>query len=53
MPINPASNPPELRTIELPAGTHTIEVRNTSFPAHTRRVEVRAGEQVSIRHRFR
>jgi len=44
---------PPLRTIEVPPGPHTIEVRNTAFPAHTRRIEARAGEPVRITHRFR
>ncbi|MND05023.1 hypothetical protein D3C83_255820 [compost metagenome] len=44
---------PPLRTIELAAGSHTLEIRNTSFPAHTRRVQLSAGEAVRIRHRFR
>jgi class 3 adenylate cyclase len=44
---------PPLRSLELPPGAHTIEVRNTTFPAHTRRVEVRSGEPVRIRHQFR
>jgi len=44
---------PPLRTIELPPGPHTIEVRNTSFPTHTKRIEVRSGEPVRIRHQFR
>jgi class 3 adenylate cyclase len=44
---------PPLRSLELAAGTHTIEIRNTTFPVHTLRVEVRAGEPVRIRHRFR
>ena len=44
---------PPLRSLEVPLGTHTVEVRNTSFPTHTRRVEVRSGEPVRIRHRFR
>jgi class 3 adenylate cyclase len=44
---------PPLRSVEVPPGTHMVEVRNTSFPTHTRRVEVRAGEPVRIRHRFR
>jgi class 3 adenylate cyclase len=44
---------PPLRALELAAGAHTIEIRNTTFPVHTRRVEVRAGEPVRIRHRFR
>ena len=44
---------PPLRSIELPPGAHTIEVRNTTFPAHTQRVEVRSGEPVRVRHQFR
>lgn len=44
---------PPLRSLELAAGTHTVEIRNTTFPAHTQRIEVRAGEPVRIRHRFR
>ncbi len=44
---------PPLRSVEVPPGTHTVEVRNTSFATHSRRVEVRAGEPVRIRHRFR
>jgi class 3 adenylate cyclase len=44
---------PPLRAIELPAGTHTIEVRNTSFPVFTQRVQVRAGQPIHLRHRFR
>jgi class 3 adenylate cyclase len=44
---------PPLRTIELPPGAHTVEVRNTSFPPHVLRVQVASGEQVRIRHRFR
>jgi class 3 adenylate cyclase len=43
---------PPLRSLEVPPGTHTIEVRNTTFPAHTQRVEVRSGVPVRIRHRF-
>jgi class 3 adenylate cyclase len=44
---------PPLKVLELPAGSHTIEVRNTNFPPHVARVTVRAGEQVPVRHRFR
>jgi len=44
---------PPLRSVEVPPGTYTVEVRNTSFPAYSRRVEVRSGEPVRIRHRFR
>jgi hypothetical protein len=44
---------PPLRTLELPPGAHTVEVRNTTFPALTQRIEVRSGEPVRIRHQFR
>jgi hypothetical protein len=44
---------PPLRELEIPAGPHTIELRNTTFPAFKQRVEVKAGEAVRIRHRFR
>jgi hypothetical protein len=44
---------PPLRVLEVPAGTHTIEIRNSTFPAHVARVEVKAGEAVRIQHRFR
>jgi class 3 adenylate cyclase len=44
---------PPLRSLEVPPGTHTIEVRNTTFPTLSQRVEVRSGEPVRIRHRFR
>jgi hypothetical protein len=44
---------PPLRSIEVPPGPHTIEVRNTAFPVHTRRIDVRSGEPVRITHRFR
>jgi hypothetical protein len=44
---------PPLRSIELPPGAHTVEVRNTTFPVHSQRVEVRSGEPVRIRHQFR
>ena len=44
---------PPLRTLEIPAGPHTIEIRNSTFPAHVAKVEVKAGEAIRIRHRFR
>ena len=46
------SSPP-LRSIEVPPGSHAVEIRNTSFPAFTQRVELRPGQSVRIRHRFR
>ena len=44
---------PPLRVLDIPAGTHTIEIRNSTFPAHIAKVEVKAGEAIRIRHRFR
>jgi len=44
---------PPLRVLEIPAGPHTIEIRNSTFPAHIAKVEVKAGEAIRIRHRFR
>jgi class 3 adenylate cyclase len=44
---------PPLRVLDVPAGAHTIEIRNSTFPAHVERVQVKAGEAVKIQHRFR
>jgi class 3 adenylate cyclase len=44
---------PPLRTLDLPPGPHTVEIRNSTFAAHVEQVEVKAGEAVKIRHRFR
>lgn len=44
---------PPLRIVELPAGAHTIEIRNSTFPVHVARVDVKPGEAVRIQHRFR
>jgi serine/threonine-protein kinase len=44
---------PPLLVIDVPAGAHTIEIRNATSPAHIARVEVKPGETVRIQHRFR
>jgi class 3 adenylate cyclase len=44
---------PPLRVLDVPAGEHTIEIRNSTFPAYVERVQVKPGEAVKIRHRFR
>ena len=44
---------PPVQAIELPAGAHTVEIRNGDFPAHVQRVVVRPGQPVRIRHRFK
>jgi len=44
---------PPLRTLDIPAGSHTIELRNSTFPSHVEKLNVKAGEAIRIRHRFR
>ena len=44
---------PPLRVLDIPAGSHTIEIRNSTFPNHVEKVNVKPGEAVRIRHRFR
>jgi class 3 adenylate cyclase len=43
---------PPLRGLDISAGSHTIEIRNSTFPKHVEKVQVKAGEAVRIRHRF-
>jgi serine/threonine-protein kinase len=43
---------PPLTSLTLPPGAHTIEVRNPSSPPFVARVELRAGETISLQHRF-
>jgi hypothetical protein len=43
---------PPLRSLEIPPGSHTIELRNSTFPSHVEKIDVKAGEAVRIRHRF-
>src|SRR5262249_12324040 len=43
---------PPLRTLDMPAGSNTIEIRNSTFPSHVEKVNVKAGEAIRIRHRF-
>jgi Adenylate and Guanylate cyclase catalytic domain/PEGA domain len=44
---------PPLRVLDIPAGSHTIELRNSTFPSHVEKVNLKAGEAIRIRHRFR
>ena len=44
---------PPLRVLDIPAGMHTIELRNSTFPTHVEKIEVKPGDAVRIRHRFR
>ncbi len=44
---------PPLHYVKITVGKHKIEVRNTSFQSHIETVDARAGEQITIRHKFR
>lgn len=44
---------PPLRVLDIPAGTHTIELRNSTFPTRVEKIDVKPGEAVRIRHRFK
>ena len=44
---------PPLRVLDIPAGSHTIEIRNSTFPSHVEKVNAKAGEAIRIRHRFK
>jgi class 3 adenylate cyclase len=44
---------PPLRTLDIPAGAHTIEIRNSTFPSKVEKLNVKAGEAIRIRHRFK
>jgi len=44
---------PPLRLLDLPAGSYTVEIRNSTFAVYVEQVHVKAGEAVKIRHRFR
>jgi serine/threonine-protein kinase len=43
---------PPLTSVTLPPGAHTIEVRNPSSTPFVARIELRAGETISLQHRF-
>jgi len=43
---------PPLTQVTLPAGLHTIEIRNGSSTPFVARVELKAGEKVQLQHRF-
>ncbi|MCX8099155.1 MAG: protein kinase [Casimicrobiaceae bacterium] len=43
---------PPLRTLTLPVGRYTVELRNPAAPPVVRTVEIQAGKSVSIHHAF-
>jgi eukaryotic-like serine/threonine-protein kinase len=48
----PVGITPPLTRLTLPAGSHTITVRNEDFPPYTTTLEVSADKPVTLRHRF-
>ncbi|MCB1997744.1 MAG: PEGA domain-containing protein, partial [Rhodoferax sp.] len=48
----PAGLTPPLATLQLPAGSHRITVRNGDFPPFSTQVDVDADQPVTLRHRF-
>jgi serine/threonine-protein kinase len=48
----PAGTTPPLSRLDLPAGRHTVVVRNTDFPPYRATVEVSADQPAVVRHRF-
>jgi non-specific serine/threonine protein kinase len=43
---------PPLKSLSLPAGDHTIEIRNGDYPSRKMRVKIKAGETFKINHAF-
>lgn len=43
---------PPLTRFQVPAGTHLIELKNANFPVYRQSVRIKAGEKISINHKF-
>ncbi|MDP2828115.1 MAG: serine/threonine-protein kinase [Sulfuricellaceae bacterium] len=43
---------PPLNQLTLPVGKHLVEIRNADFTPYRVEIEIRAGESVSVRHKF-
>ncbi|KAF0206393.1 MAG: adenylate/guanylate [Gallionellaceae bacterium] len=43
---------PPLTKLQVPAGTHIVEIRNTTFPAYKQSINIKAGEKINIHHKF-
>jgi hypothetical protein len=48
----PAGIAPPLTRLDLPAGRHTVVIRNADFPPHTATVDVGADQPTVVKHRF-
>lgn len=43
---------PPLTKLQVPAGAHVIEIRNTTFPVYKQSIKIKAGEKININHKF-
>lgn len=43
---------PPLTRLQVSAGTHLIELKNANFPVYRQSVRIKAGEKISINHKF-
>jgi serine/threonine-protein kinase len=44
---------PPLNELKLPAGKHTIEIRNPGFPAYSQTLDVEPDSTQKIKHKFK
>lgn len=43
---------PPLTRLQVPAGEHVIEIRNTTFRSYKQTIKINAGEKISINYKF-
>ena len=43
---------PALTRLQVPPGSHRIEIRNGRFPPHVSEIDARPGEQLVVKHSF-
>ncbi|MBU1215430.1 MAG: hypothetical protein KKF58_02345 [Gammaproteobacteria bacterium] len=44
---------PPLMELQVVAGRHTLEIRNTTFPVYKKEIKVKPGASIKIRHSFK
>ncbi|GAB1233976.1 adenylate/guanylate cyclase domain-containing protein [Ferrigenium sp. UT5] len=44
---------PPLLELQVVAGKHSVEIKNSTFPVYTKKIQVKAGAQIIIRHSFK
>jgi len=43
---------PALSRLQVPPGSHRVEIRNGRFPPHVSEIDARPGEQLVVKHSF-